>query len=596
MRIEELLFSGQPFMIFDEGFHPFGKIIFHNSIEVIEARDPDQLPTSLNRINDYLKRGYYLAGFISYEAGYFFSDMNWKKTETVLPLLHFAVYSEPQKLSEIQTETLQNYGFYISSMPNRESYFRSLNTIREKLFQGEIYQINHTDKISFDFEGDILSFYKILSERQPVSYGSWIRFDNSDILSFSPELFFEKKGKTLITKPMKGTYPRGKSEQEDEENARILIHSEKEKAENLMITDLMRNDLGTISKKGSVQVDALFSVEKYKTIFQMTSTIRSELADSVEWKDIFGKLFPGGSITGAPKLRAMQLIQKLENPRGIYTGAIGVIQPNQNAVFSIAIRTLEIANGKGNIGIGSGITWDSDPEKEWLEILEKAKFFTEAPRSFSVFETVLYKNNIFYFLKEHKERIESSARTFGFPFSTEEWDSSLKKAAASCSDISKSYRVKIALDSSGKFNFETQELARFQKEGSLEISRIEIDSSSEFRKHKTNLREVYDVEGKRSREKGHLEVLFLNEKKEIAEGSISNVFVKIGNSFFTPPLSSGVLPGVFRNRLLKRNGFSEKILTLEELKKSDSIFICNSLRGILRIKKVLEPAPNELGI
>lgn len=589
MRIEELLFSDQPFMIFDEGFHPFGKIIFRNSIEIIEAYEPDQLLHSLNKINDYLKRGYYLAGFISYEAGYFFSDMNWKRTETVLPLLHFAVYSEPEKLSEIEAEPLKNYGFYISSKPNRESYFQSLNTIREKLFQGEIYQINHTDRISFDFEGDILSFYKILSERQPVSYGSWIRLQNSDILSFSPELFFEKKGKTLITKPMKGTYPRGGSEQEDEENARILINSEKEKAENLMITDLMRNDLGKISKEGSVRVDALFSVEKYKTIFQMTSTIRSELSDSVEWKEIFGKLFPGGSITGAPKLRAMQLIQQLENPRGIYTGAIGVIHPNQDAVFSIAIRTLEIANGKGKIGIGSGITWDSDPEKEWLEIFEKAKFFTEAPRSFSIFETILYKNGIFYFLKEHRERIETSAKVLGFPFRKEEWNSSLKQAAASCSDVSKSYRVKISLDSFGKLSYETHELAHFQKEGPLEISRIEIDSSSEFRKHKTNLREIYDQEGKRSREKGRLEILFSNEKKEITEGSISNVFVKIGNSYFTPPISSGVLPGVFRNRLLKRNGFSEKILTLEDLKKSDSIFVCNSLRGILRIKEVYDP-------
>ncbi|EMN01940.1 aminodeoxychorismate synthase, component I [Leptospira noguchii str. 1993005606] len=585
MRIEELLFSDQPFMIFDEGFHPFGKIIFRNPIKTIEVYHFDTLLTSLNEINAYIKQGYYVAGFISYEAGYFFSNMNWKENDTVLPLLYFAVFQNPEKFSEIETGPSQNYGFYISSIPNRKIYFENLDTIRTKLYQGEIYQINYTDKIFFDFEGDILSFYKALSERQPVPYGSWIRTYNWDILSFSPELFFEKKEKTLITKPMKGTYPRGKSTKEDKKNAQALINSEKEKAENLMITDLMRNDLGKISKKGSVQVQNLFSVEKYKTIFQMTSTIQSELSDSIEWKDIFKELFPGGSITGAPKLRAMQLIRELEKPRGIYTGAIGVIQPNQNAVFSIGIRTLELKKGKGNIGIGSGITWDSDPEKEWFEILEKAKFFTEASNKFSLFETILYKNGIFYFQKEHLQRIKNSAKKFGFPFSEQEWISCLKKVSANCPSFG-SYRVKISLNSFGKFTYEFQILENFQKKGTLVVCNVLIDSSSEFRKHKTNLREIYDREGKRSREAGHLDILFLNEKKEITEGSISNIFVKIGDSYFTPPTSSGLLPGIFRNRLLKRKGFYEKTFSLEDLFRSDSVFLCNSLRGILRVKEV----------
>ncbi|EMJ98095.1 aminodeoxychorismate synthase component I [Leptospira alstonii] len=595
MRIEEFLFSDQPFMIFDEGFHPFGKIIFRNPVKTIEVYHFDTLLVSLNEINDYLKQGYYVAGFISYEVGYFFSDMNWKETETVSPLLYFGVFQNPEKLSEIQTEPSQNYGFYISSTPNRKTYFQNLDTVRTKLYQGEIYQINYTDKISFDFEGDILSFYKILSERQPVSYGCWIRLPGLDVLSFSPELFFEKKGTTLITKPMKGTYKRGKSEKEDEKNARILMNSEKEKAENLMITDLMRNDLGKISKEGSVEVQALFSVEKYKTIFQMTSTIRSELSDSIEWKDIFKELFPGGSITGAPKLRAMQLIRQLEKPRGIYTGAIGVIQPNQNAVFSIGIRTLELKKGKGNIGIGSGITWDSDPEQEWLEIFEKAKFFSEAPQRFSLFETILYKNRIFYFLKGHLERIKKSAEVFRFPFSEKEWNSTLKQIALNCSDPIP-YRIKISLNSFGKFSFESHELSKFQKEGILRIGKIEIDSSSEFRKHKTDLRETYDREGKLARDAGYLDVLFLNEKKEITEGSICNIFVKIGNSYFTPPISLGVLPGIFRGRLLKRKGFYEKILSLDDLRRSESIFLCNSLRGILKVKEVRDFAKNNAGI
>ncbi|TGN00813.1 aminodeoxychorismate synthase component I [Leptospira yasudae] len=585
MSIEELLFSDQPFMIFDEGFHPFGKIIFRNPITTIEAYNSEDLTEALHKIEDFLERGYYLAGFISYEAGYFFSDANWKRTETVLPLLYFAVFEKPEKISKPLSESHQNYGFYISKTPNRETYFQNLKTIRDHLFQGEIYQINHTDRINFDFEGDILSFYKVLSERQPVSYGSWIRFQKTDLLSFSPELFFEKKNRTLVTKPMKGTYPRGKSANEDKENIRLLQNSEKEKAENLMITDLMRNDLGKISKEGSVQVEALFSVETYNTIFQMTSTIRSELSDSVGWKEIFKQLFPGGSITGAPKLRAMRLIEQLEPPRGIYTGAIGVIQPNQNAVFSIAIRTLELKHGKGNIGIGSGITWDSDPEREWSEIFEKAKFFTEAPRDFSVFETILYKNGIFYFLKEHLERIGRSAQKLQIPFSEENWNSTLQKIRSEVSDRN-SYRVKISLHVSGTIHWEHSELSGFQKKGNVRISKIKMDSASEFRKHKTNLRAVYDQEGKLARDTDCLDTIFLNEKDEITEGSITNLFVKIGDSYFTPPLDSGILPGVFRERLLKRNGFYEKILSLEDLTNSNSVFLCNSLRGILRIKEV----------
>ncbi|XDD50332.1 aminodeoxychorismate synthase component I [Leptospira sp. WS92.C1] len=585
MRIEELLFSDQPFMIFDEGFHPCGKILFQNPISEIEANTPEELLIALNKIDSYLKKGYYLGGYVSYEAGEIFSGMNWRESKTTLPLLYFGVFEDFEKIAEIHKTPLQNYGFYISSLPNKKLYFKNLNTIRENLFKGEIYQINYTDKICFDIEGDILSFHKILSDRQPVFYGSWLRVKKTDILSFSPELFFEKKGQTLVTKPMKGTYPRGKSEVEDEKNIQILKNSEKEKAENLMITDLMRNDLGQISKRGSVQVRELFSVEKYKTILQMTSTIQSELSENVKWGDIFQKLFPGGSITGAPKSKAMELIRILENSRGIYTGAIGLIQPNQDAVFSIAIRTLELKDGKGVLGIGSGITWDSDPEKEWLEILEKAKFFSESPQKFSLFETILYKNGIFFFLKEHLERIQNSAVKLKIPFSIEEWNSTLNQIVSS-SSRSDRYRVKILLDSSGRFHRESVKLPPFTKKGNLLISKTKIDSSSEFRKHKTDLRTVYDQEGKKARDAGFLDCIFLNEKDEITEGSITNIFVKLGNYYYTPPISSGLLPGVYRNRLLLKTGFYEKILSLNDLNNSESVFLCNSLRGILRVKKI----------
>ncbi|MBM9579106.1 aminodeoxychorismate synthase component I [Leptospira sp. 201903070] len=591
MRIEELLFSDQPFMIFDEGFHPSGKILFRNPITTIKAFTSKEIESSLREIQLYIQKGFYVAGFISYESGEILSGMNQKDFETDFPFLYFGVFHEPEILPKMEEAVSKSFGFHISSLPNRKKYFENLKFIREKLFQGEIYQINYTDRILFDFEGDILSFYNAIFNRQPVPYGSWIRIPDWDLLSFSPELFFEKQGRSMITKPMKGTSPRGKTESEDDKNVEFLKNSEKEIAENLMITDLMRNDLGKISRQGSVHVQELFSVEKYKTILQMTSTIRSELSFGVETPDIFRELFPGGSITGAPKLRAMELIRELEKPRGIYTGAIGIFRPNSDAVFSIAIRTLEISHGKGKLGIGSGITWDADPEKEWLEILEKAKFFSEAPKNFFLFETILYKNGIFYFQKEHRMRMKTSAETLDFPFSEDEWDSCLQKVRSVCKRTN-SYRIKICLNTTGNFYFEHSILSNFPKKGNLQISLIEMDSSSEFRKHKTNLRDTYDREGTRSRNSSYLDVLFLNEKREITEGSITNVFLKIGDSYFTPLGSSGILPGIYRNRLLKRKGFYERSLSLEDLKSAESVFLCNSLRGILRVHKIESSSKN----
>lgn len=591
MRIEELLFSDQPFMIFNEGFHPLGKIFFRNPITTIKAFTSKEIESSLNEIETYLQKGFHVAGFLSYEAGEILSGIDRKEQETDFPLLYLSVFNEPEIFSSPAEFSSRSFGFHISSSPDQKKYYQNLKFIREKLFLGEIYQINYTDRIAFDFEGNILEFYNILSDRQPVPYGSWIRIPDFDILSFSPELFFEKRDRNIVTKPMKGTYPRGKTEFEDERNVLFLKNSEKETAENLMITDLMRNDLGKISRKGTVQVQELFSVEKYKTILQMTSTIRSELSEGIKYSDIFRELFPGGSITGAPKLRAMKLIQELEKPRGIYTGAIGVIRPNGDSVFSIAIRTLEISHGRGKIGIGSGITWDADPEKEWLEILEKAKFFSESPRNFFLFETILYKNGIFYFEKEHLSRIKTSAEILNIPFSEDAWNACLREIGTACKKTN-SYRIKISLDTSGNFLTEHSVLSPFEKKGSLQVSSTRMNSSSTFRKHKTNLRETYDLEGIRSRNFSYLDALFLNEKNEITEGSITNIFLKIGDSYFTPPVSCGLLPGVYRNRLLKRKGFYERTLTLEDLKSSGSIFLCNSLRGILRVEKIEDSSVN----
>ncbi|MFA4905151.1 MAG: aminodeoxychorismate synthase component I [Candidatus Margulisiibacteriota bacterium] len=323
-----------------------------------------------------LAKGFYLAGFFSYEAGYSFEDTLREDKTYDFPLLYFAVCPHPLSPSPIGRGGTRSEGVRASRLNiDYDAYSQNIQSIKSYIASGDTYQITYCLKYKFDFAGDSYSLYRQLLKEQPVPYPAYLETDEFKILSLSPELFLEKKGENIMTKPMKGTWHRGKNLWEDLWVKRKLHKDKKNRAENVMICDLERNDLGKICEPGSVRTPKLFEVARYKTLCQMTSTVRGKLDPQIKLIELFSALFPTGSVTGAPKIRSMQIIRELEKEeRRIYTGAIGWISPNRNLFFNIPIRTLLIKEGRGEMGVGGGIVWDSTPEGEWEECRLKAEF------------------------------------------------------------------------------------------------------------------------------------------------------------------------------------------------------------------------------
>jgi para-aminobenzoate synthetase/4-amino-4-deoxychorismate lyase len=326
-----------------------------------------------------LAEGFYLAGFLSYEAGYAFEETLRENKTYDFPLVYFGIYPSPLKKFRrefiLGSDNSSNRRLKSRLNISKEDYTKNIQSIKSHIAAGNTYQITYCLKYKFDFSGDSHALYRQLLKEQPVPYPAYLETDDFQILSLSPELFLEKKGGNIMTKPMKGTWPRGKNFWEDLWAKRKLHRDKKNRAENVMIADLERNDLGKICRPGSVLTTRLFEVARYKTLCQMTSTVRGKLDPQIELSDLFSALFPTGSVTGAPKIRSMQIIHKLEKEeRRIYTGAIGWIAPNKDLFFNIPIRTLLLKDGQGEMGVGGGIVWDSTPEGEWEECRLKAEF------------------------------------------------------------------------------------------------------------------------------------------------------------------------------------------------------------------------------
>jgi len=384
---------------------------------------------------------------------------------------------------------------------------------------------------------------------------------------------------------MKGTIARGLRDIEDRQMACRLKKSTKDLSENIMIVDLMRNDLGRISRTGSVRVDNLFNIEKYNTLFQMTSGVRGTLRKGITYLDIFKNIFPGGSVTGAPKIRTMQIIRQLEREsRNIYCGALGIIFPENKAVFNMPIRTILLRKNKGEMGIGSGIVYDSSPEKEYQECLLKAKFLTQRDKSFQLIETMLWQNR-YVFLKEHLRRLEGSAGYFGFNFNSLKIIRQLAKRENSFKK-GKSYKIRFLLDKDGGIKIENQEILErnLPKEKYIAISRYKTDPRDRFLYHKTSRRLLYDPEYQYYFRRGYYDVIFLNNRREVSEGAISNIIIRKGKNYFTPPVSSGILPGIYRAYLMKKVSVQEKVVLLKDLYAADKIFLCNSVRGLTEVR------------
>ncbi len=576
--------------------------LFRDPVQILSASTLDELPGLFQQLETALTNGFYAAGYVSYECGYHFQSLPLVSlSASELPLAWFGIYKQPSIfVHEKEGKESSSSSFIagalrsISGDPanpialtiSEEDFCATVHRIKEYIQAGDTYQVNLADRVNAEFDTSSDEIFASLSGRQPVSYSAFLNVSGHQTLSLSPELFFRVNAGNIITRPMKGTMPRGLDSVEDITTALRLKNDEKNRAEHVMIVDLLRNDLGRICTMGSIRVEDLFSVEKYKTLFQMTSTVSGTLHDKTSYYEIFKSMFPSGSVTGAPKIRTMQIIHELEHrPRGVYTGAIGFIAPDRTSVFNVAIRTLIMKNGQASMGVGGGIVADSDPMDEHRECLLKASFLNSGTLPFQLLETMLWDGEI-TFLDMHLERMEASASYFGFPFDRQSITAQLSTQAKQFSPGAQ-YRIKLLMDAGGKPAIAVAPHISHKSTGRVRISPERTSSGDVFLRHKTTNRERYDRLYAQAHADGFDEVIFLNEREEITEGAISNIFIKRDGVLLTPPLRSGVLPGVYRRYLLESNKTAEeRVLTIQDLESADSIFLCNSVRGITHVSSL----------
>ena len=539
--------------------------LFENPVEVIKAFDSQEFLICFKKIES-LREKYFLVGYIRYEAKDIFLG---KSVKSELPLLYFEVFDgfkeyQPKKGVYAKLNTAPDITF--------NEYKNALTQIKEEIADGNTYEVNYTYDWDVDYSGSELKLYEYLLHKQTTPYNAFFKNEYDTVLSFSPELFFELEGSHILTKPMKGTMPRGETYEKDRENIEFLKNDIKNRAENVMIVDLLRNDLGRIAKTGSVKVSKLSDVETHKTLHQMTSQIEADLEDDVSLYEIFKAIFPCGSITGAPKISTMEIIDRVEKGnRNVYCGAIGIISPDRT-VFSVPIRILQKSIGQNSYKyrVGGAVVWDSDIKDEWDETFTKAGFLTD---EFRLVETIKVQNKSMFLKEEHFKRLRESAEHFGFTI-----DESLFKLEPEKNGI-----MRILLSKNGNYEIQYLPYSRTPV-NHIEISDIILDSTNELLRYKTTLKPWYEKSYERIRREEVYDEIFFNERGELCEGARTNILLEIDGKFYTPPLSSGLLNGVLRQNLLDSGVCVEKILYKKDLLEADNIYCINSVRGIKRVE------------
>jgi para-aminobenzoate synthetase/4-amino-4-deoxychorismate lyase len=522
--------------------------------------------------------GLYAAGWIGYEASPAFDLSLRTRTATLFPLACFGLFEPPTVLTTLPAASGKSSGGN-AWLPtaNRDAYVAAIARIKDHIALGETYQVNFTLRLRRAFRGDPWEFF--LATCTDAPYAAFVDAEAFSLCSASPELFFCQHGERIFSKPMKGTAARGRTPVEDRANARWLYRSEKNRAENVMIVDMIRNDLGRIARTGSVQVPRLFAIEKYPTVWQMTSTVEARTAAS--FPDILRALFPCASITGAPKVKTMEIIAAIETtPRNIYTGAIGFFGPDRRARFSVAIRTVLIDKtaSLAEYGVGGGIVWDSTAEEEYNECLTKAKIILHpaSPPPFQLLETMLWTPDQGYFLlSRHLERLRDSARHFGYRYDERLIAAALSEETGRLAPGP--HRVRLRLSTEGTAECDSAPLE--PPDGRplrVRLARYPIDTRNPFVLHKTTRREHY--EEARSPFPDADDVLLYNEAGEVTESCIANVVILRNGRLITPPLSCGLLNGTFRADLLKQGEIQEETVSIPELIKAEKIFLINSVR------------------
>lgn len=580
------------------------EVLLHENQGWLHFRDPqriliagtleDVLP-ALQEIEDRVERdGLYAAGFLSYESAPAFDPSHLTKPTAGFPYLWFGLYPQPHAVNlprPTQAKPILNW----HPTTDLETYNAAIDTIKDYIADGRTYQVNYTMRLTTSFQDDPLNFFLHLAQGQN-DHAAYIDTGRYVICSASPELFFSLDGDKITCRPMKGTVRRGRTTTEDHQQAEWLRNSEKNRAENVMILDMIRNDLGRIATVGSVAVPELFHTERYPTLWQMTSTVSAETHASLS--RIFSALFPCASITGAPKVSTMRIIRELETtPRNIYTGSIGCISPERKAKFNVAIRTVLVDQETHNAeyGVGGGIVWDSTSTDEYAEALLKARLLTESKPEFSLLETILWTPEDGFYLKDkHIARLLDSATYFDFPISTmNQWSSDPhdsedvsspplpeKVIEAYMEGISSTFtspqRVRLLLDKQGNLHSESIPYQPVEKILQARLAREPVHSQDVFLFHKTTFRAIY--EHARADFPDCDDVLLYNERKELTEFTIGNLVVELEGKFFTPPIECGVLAGTFRAHLLETGQITERVLSIDDLQDCTAIFRVNSVR------------------
>lgn len=545
---------------------------------VLRADTVDEVRPVLAAVQRAVDDGLHAAGFVAYEAAPAFDPaLVTHPPDRRLPLAWFAFYARRDEVDPaFGGATDVELGPWRMDV-SEDEYRDRIERIRALIAAGDTYQVNLTARLHAEFRGDDLAFYERLCLAQRSAFCAFLRLDGFSILSASPELFFHATGSDLELRPMKGTRPRGRWPDEDRALAAELAASPKDRAENLMIVDLLRNDAGRVAEFGSVRVERMFQPERYETVHQLTSTVRARLRTGAGLPEIFGALFPCGSVTGAPKVRTMAIIAGLEDaPRGVYCGAIGFVSPGESA-FSVAIRTLVLdhATGEVELGVGSGVTFDSDASAEYRECLAKAAFARRAPAGFDLLETLLWEpDGGWYLLDGHLQRLAGSAEYFDFPFHREAVIQALADAADTFTGRAMRYRLTLAR--TGLLAVQSAPLERSAEPVRISIALEPVDSHDPLLYHKTTARAIY--ERRKAARPDCDDALLVNERGEITESTIANLVVRIGGALWTPSLESGLLPGVLRADLLARGEIRERVLDPDDLDRAEEVWLINSVR------------------
>ena len=559
--------------------------LYAKPVECLAARTPDQIAPLLESLRSAQARGLHAAGFLSYDAG-----------SSLLPHMgepaggQFAWFGLFKQYQQFAPDAMPSFlpdpaGAWLSSLRakiSRQDYTKAFAAVQEYIAAGDIYQANLTFPLSADYAGDPRALYAALRPRAAAGYGGMIWTGEQHYLSFSPELFFALKENRVTTKPMKGTAERRADAVADAAEAEQLRTDPKQRAENLMIVDLLRNDLSRICEPGSVAVPELFQIDSYPTVHQMTSTVTGLLPYGGDAIDVIKALFPCGSITGAPKIRAMQVIEEVETgPRGIYCGSIGRIDANGDAAFNVAIRTFTLCEEtkRVSLGLGSGIVADSIEAAEWAECLAKGDFAKVGGYGFDLIETMRFEPaQGIARLEMHLERMKESARALGFEFDRHAARNQLHAATFHLDALSK---IRLLLSKSGAIAVEIRPLIDVTEAWSVTVVPIPVEITDYRLQHKTTDRAFYDE----AREEANAdEALFADPDGFLTEGSITAIFVERNGKLLTPPLSRGALPSVLRRELLESGQAIEADLTADDL--TQNFFVGNSVRGLIPAKRV----------